>query len=260
MRTLSLALFGLFLSAACTLAQQQQSPGQQPKNQPPAAAPNDPKLDGYLTRWEQEMKNINTLSMECTRTDVNKTFQYKDTYTGGAKYMKPNLALLEMRQVGKPEKFEKFICTGTYLYQFAPQQKEIRAHQLPAKKEGQVGDDNFLSFLFGMKAEEAKRRYDLRLDREDQYYIYVKVFPRFPADKADFQEARLVLNKDSYMPRQLWFVHANGDETTWDIPRIQPGAQLKRDDFSVPQVPRDWKMVQVPKADEMQPRVYRPQK
>lgn len=262
MRFPCLALTGLALWTATAAAQQQQKPAQQPQQPPaqqPAAAPADPKLDGYLQRWEQEMKNISTLAIECSRIDNNKTFQYTDKFVGSAKYMKPNLAVLEMRKADKPEVFEKFICTGTFLYQYAPQQKEIRAHQLPPRKEGQVGEDNVLSFLFGMKSDEAKRRYDLRLEKEDQYYIYLKVFPRFPADKADFQEARLVLNKDNFLPRQLWFVHPNGDETTWDLPKVQSNIQLNRNDFTTPQVPKDWKMVQVPKTGDVPPRVYRPQ-
>ena len=41
-----------------------------------------------------------------------------------------------------------------------------------------MADDGFLSFLFGMKAAEARQRYDLRVDKVDQWYIYVEVIPR----------------------------------------------------------------------------------
>ena len=125
--------------------------------------------------------------------------------SGTARYMKPNLAMLEMQERGNPQRFEKYICTGTYLYEYAPQNKQVRVHELPAPRPGQVMDDNFLSFLFGMKADEARRRYDLRLVKEDQWYIYIEIHPRFSADKADFQRARLVLNSQTYLPRQLWF-------------------------------------------------------
>ena len=43
-----------------------------------------------------------------------------------------------------------------------------------------MANDNFLSFLFGMRAAEAKRRYDLKLEREDQHYYYIMVLPRLP--------------------------------------------------------------------------------
>src|SRR5262249_45575429 len=147
----------------------------------------------------------------------DKTFDTVQKFTGFAQYMKAgagatgmNLAMLELRPEGKGEISHKFICTGTFLYQFLPAQKEVRAYELPRPKPGQVAEDNFLSFLFGMKAEEAKRRYDLRLAKEDQWYVYVDILPRFPRDKADFQRARIVLNKDSFLPRQLWFEQPNG--------------------------------------------------
>ena len=100
---------------------------------------------------------------------------------------------------------------------------------------------------FGMKAEEAQRRYALTLAKEDTYYVYVDITPRFAADRAEFQRARLVLNKDNYLPRQLWFEHVNGNEVTWDIPRIQAnGAGIDRRTFDAPRAPAGWRLVMVP--------------
>jgi TIGR03009 family protein len=236
-------------------------PGQQPA--PPAAPPLDSEhnpLDKFLLRWEQEMKNVDTLAAQLSRVEENKTFQTVDVFVGTARYMKPNLASLEMQKKDKPDQTQKFVCSGQMLYEYAPAQKEIRAHPLPAPKPGQVSDDNFLSFLFGMKAEEAKRRYDIKVAKEDQWYVYLDVLPRFDADKADFQRARLVLNKDTFMPRQLWFEQPNKDTVTWDIPKIETKVPLKREEFLVPAVPQGWTMKQVSRASDMPPpRVVRPQ-
>jgi TIGR03009 family protein len=236
-------------------------PGQPPA--PPATPPLDPDhnpLDRFLLRWEQEMKNVETLVAQLSRVEENKTFQTVDVFVGTARYMKPNLASLEMQKKDKPDQFEKFVCNGQMLYQYVPAQKEIRAHQLPAPKPGQVSEDNFLSFLFGMKAEEAKRRYDIKVAKEDQWYVYLDVLPRFDADKADFQRSRLVLNKDTFMPRQLWFEQPNKDTVTWDIPKIETKVPLKREEFLVPPVPQGWNMKQVPRPiDQPPPRVVRPQ-
>jgi hypothetical protein len=170
-----------------------------------------------------------------------------------------NLGLLDLKKEGKPESAEKVICTGTFLYQFVPAQKEIRAYEIPKPKPGQVADDNFMGFLFGMKAEEAKRRYVLKLHKEDKYYIYLDITPRFAVDKADFQRARLVLDNKTFLPRQLWFEHANGNEVTWDIPKIQAGISLDRRTFDAPKPPAGWKLVTVPKTPEpAKPRVVRP--
>src|SRR6516225_263292 len=94
----------------------------------PPAAPE--QLDGILERWEQEMRSIQTISAKCVRTSLDKTavMNQQETFEGTAKYMKPNLAMLEMRLRGRPDVFEKFICTGTYLYEYAPANRQIRVH------------------------------------------------------------------------------------------------------------------------------------
>jgi TIGR03009 family protein len=198
---------------------------------------------------------VQTLASQCNRTELNKVFQSRDVFTGVAKYMKPNMAMLEMRHKTKPEIVEKYVCTGTFLYEYVPSKKEVRVHELPAPKSGQVADDNFLSFLFGMKAEEAKRRYDLKLAKEDQWYFYVEITPRFQVDKADFTRARLVLLKDRFLPRQLWFEQPNTNEVTWDIERIDSGARLDRNDFAPPTtLPAGWVLKREPKLDPNAPR------
>jgi TIGR03009 family protein len=149
---------------------------------------------------------------------------------------------------------EKFICTGPLLYEIRPQNKVMRIHELPPPQAGKVADDNFLSFLFGMKAEEAKRRYDLTLVKEDQWYVYLEIVPKLPADKADFQRARMVLNNKTFLPRELWFEQPNGNETKWDIPEIRSGAPLKNSDFAPPTPPKDWNVVRVPRPEAVPPR------
>jgi TIGR03009 family protein len=251
MRTHKFALAGVLLCGG-VLTAQQPSPGAAPTLDP---ARN--RLDALLLQWEKQMKGVQTLTAECTRRTVDKTFRTNEVFEGKAKYLKPNLAMLEMHKTGAPEVFEKFVCTGTYLYEYVPSNKVIRVHELPPPKPGQVSDDNFLSFLFGMKAEEAKRRYDLTLVKEDQYYIYIMIVPRFPADKADFQKARLVLTSNSFMPCQLWFEQPNGNEVQWDMPRLQTNPALNRQEFMAPAVPAGWSQMRV--QQNPAPRVVRPQ-
>ena len=135
----------------------------------------------------------------CAGTEVDKTFQATKVYEGTAQFLKPNMAILDLRDKRKPELFEEYICTGTFLYEFAPTNKTIRVHELPKTATGQA-DDNFLSFLFGMKAVDAKKRYDLKLSKEDQYYVYVDIVPKMPADKADFARPSWCLRRAPTCP------------------------------------------------------------
>ncbi len=257
MRPYGLVLATLLLAGAAASAQQT----------PPAAAPaaGPTALDGYLLRWEQEMQKVERLAAQLVRIDKNPVQNTATKVVGYAAYMKSgggptalNLGVIELKTEDGKELAEKYVVTGTYLYVFRPLEKEVRVYELPKPRPGQVANDNLMALLFGMKAGQAKSRYDLRLAKEDQYYIYVDIAPRVAEDRADFQRARLVLNKDNFLPRQLWFEHANGEETTWDIPRIQNGAQLDRRLFDAPKEPAGWKKVVVPPSEsEPKPRVIR---
>jgi TIGR03009 family protein len=269
MRYFGLTLAGLVLVGFTAYAQQAspgaaQNPGaNRPAGQAPAAAAPGPagnRLDSLLANWERALTSVQSISAQITRTSVDKTFRVAEVYEGTAKYLKPNLAMLEMKMKGKDQVFEKYICTGTFLYEYVPQEKVIRIHEMPPPKPGQVADDNFMSFLFGMRADEAKRRYELRLVKgppEDQWYYYLEILPRYPADKADFSKARLVLLAQTFLPRELWFEQPNGNEVKWDIPKIEQGVALNRADFTSPAPPPGWKMERVPRSNP-QPRVVRP--
>jgi TIGR03009 family protein len=260
MRVLCLTLAGILTISPNLLAQQ-------PPAQAPAPDPARDRLDALLLEWEAKMKSVDTLSAEVVRERVDNVFHNTVVYKGKAKYMRPNLALLELQRTDRPAIFEKYVCTGAYLYEYYLPNKELRFHELPNNR-GQVSDDNFLSFLFGMKAEEAKRRYDLRLvgDPNDKYYVYIEVYPRYPADKADFQKAQLALTKSTYLPRLLTFTEPNGNRIKWDISNIEVGAQIDRKEFTSPPLPPGWRYVRVPKAadngtaqEQVQPRVIRQQ-
>lgn len=265
MRLFGLAFASILLLAVTATARQ--TPPRLPAT--PALSPPipvDSVLDGYLQRWEQEMQKVQSLEAQMHRLDVDHTFNAKTEYEGVARYMKDgkgpstrNLALLEMRPKGQKDFSEKFICTGTYLYMFSPGTKEIKAYELPKTRPGEMADDNFLSFMFGMKAEEAKRRYDLKLDHQDDYYIYVNVTPRYPRDREDFQTARIVLYKKTFLPTQLYFRQPNNNEVQWDISpsNLRINIPLNQRAFEKPVTPKDWKFVQVPLGADAPPKIYR---
>ena len=251
MRHAWLALAVLLLAGGAVQGQQQQPPVAAP-----APAPLDPqnnRLDFLLLQWEAKMKEVDTLSAEVVREKDDRAFRVREIYEGQARYKKPNLALLELHRKDRPAVFEKFICTGSFLYEFNQDNKELRIHELPPPKPGQVSDDSFLSFLFGMRAEEAKRRYDMKLFKEDKNYVYLEILPKLPADKADFQKAYLALAQNTFLPRVLIFDEPNGNRVKWDIPMIDSGVKLDPREFTSPQLPAGWKAVRAPKVNEPQP-------
>jgi TIGR03009 family protein len=246
-----LVLTYLLLAGVSALAQGAPKSAAPPAT-PPAQPPNAAALDSHLQRWEQKMTELKSLYGTIKRTDTDKATGDVVKLVGTAEYLKDgkgatlqHLAVLQLNSERSNELFEKVVITGAQIYQFSPAAKEIKVFELPKSKPGQVGDDNVLSFLFGMKAETARKRYDLSMEKEDKFYIYINVLPLTQADKDDFKRARIVLNRDSYLPRQVWFEDRNGKTTTWDIPpeTLKPNANLKRSDFDSPKLPDGWKMV-----------------
>ncbi len=238
MRHCCLALVGLLIGQGMLIAQQ---PGQTTLD------PFRSKIDFVLVNWEKTMGSINSLVTQVQRTDVDKVFGRKDIFEGQAKYLKTkqgSLASLHLVKKGQPQKFEKFLITGTFLYQWVPQTKVIRVHDMPKPKTGNVSDENLVSFLFGMKAAQAKQRYHLTWINpppNDKWYYYVEIRPKTKADKADFARARLVLLRSTFLPRQLWFEDLNGSEITWDFQRVQTNVNLRVTDFAHPQLPNGWR-------------------
>jgi TIGR03009 family protein len=264
MRALYLTFSALLLGAAAVHAQL-----------PPATpqSPADPRLDQVLANWERSMTELTSFQATCVRTRLDKSFNSREEYEGKALFLKaaaanqPSRALLELANKKKKEIFEKYVCTGTFLYEYQPAEKLIRVHDMPQTKSGGIGDDNFLQFLFGMKAAEAKERYHMiyvPAPATDKWYHYLRILAKQPQDKADFSEARLVLMADTFLPRQLWYQQPNGNEITWDFPKVERNVNIPLSLFDAPrQLPPDWQMRRVearnlPPAN-VPPTVVRPQ-
>jgi TIGR03009 family protein len=248
MRILWLALLGAPLLALASFGQQPPQPAPNPQ---PAADPNEALLNEALARWEKAMDGLQSFAAQCERTSVDKTFQTTDVFIGTAKYLRNgqmNMASLELVKKTRKDVFEKYLINGRFLYQFAPQQKTIYQHELP--KPAQVGQNNFLSFIFGMRAAAAKQRYVLTWvppAANDKWYYYIDIRPRDAADKADFSRARLYLTASTFLPRRLWFEQPNGNEIMWDFPQVTPNAQINPQEFADPTPPPGWRIVQAPR-------------
>ncbi len=253
MRYVCLSLPALLFAAGVALTQQPSNP-----------APVDPRLEAVLINWEKAMTNVQSLTAEVHRTKLDKVYQTTEVFDGSASYLRgaagqTSRASLELFKKNQPQVFEKFLCTGNFLYEWAPSNKMIRRHELPQPKPGQVADDNFLSFLSGMKAEDAKARYQITYippPADDKWYQYLRIQSKLPSDKADFTEARLTLWGNNYLPRQLWFLEPQGNEVTWDFPRVTSPANLTPAHFGTPQLPAGWQFVTVPRQNPP-PRVLR---
>jgi TIGR03009 family protein len=228
-----------------------------PKAAPPPEPPDSDSVGRVLREWERASAAVETLVAHCTRTEENKTFQTKDVYEGTFHYMKPGCGMLEMHNKDKPDQLQKIVWSDKLLYLYSPDQKEIRAFAMPPGwsfpwpiKETA---DHQETFFFAKNLTEARRRYEIKLTKEDEWYYYLDIKPRTKADEAVFSRTRVVLSKGTYLPRQFWFEQANHDAVTWDISRIETPAPLKREDFEAPSVPPGWTMILTDGSKSMAP-------
>jgi TIGR03009 family protein len=232
------------------------------EEEPPALDPDNP-LDMALLRWQKAIEKVQTASCKVSRTDKDSIFKETRVFEGTFKYMKPRRWVLEVARKDNPQEREKWLRNGPVIYRFDFQDKKVFEWEIPAERELDplvripfIGplihsalDNCLFCFLGGMKAEDAKRRFALSLTKgkeNDSHYVYIDIQPREDRDKADFEVARLVLIKETYLPRQFWFRHPNRDETTWDIPKIETDVKLTREVFMLA-VPKGWKLVEFPK-------------
>ncbi|HEV8061692.1 MAG TPA: hypothetical protein VGP68_17580, partial [Gemmataceae bacterium] len=165
-------VLGLMLTCGSSaFAQQNQQQQQPPGIQNDASG----RLDAILAQWEAKMTGIKSLRAQLERQDEDKSFGSKELFVGTAHFQSPNLARLDLKRSDNPSIFECIVCTGQFTFQFVPAQKQVRVYDMGPAKKGQIAEDNFLSFLIGMKAADAKRRYELKLVKEDVNYLYIEV-------------------------------------------------------------------------------------
>ena len=235
MRRFCITLGGLLLVPIWATAQQ-----------PAAADPNAAKMDEILTQWEKAMTNLNSVHTAVSRNTIKKTFQTVEKFSGEAKFLKTGAnqpcraSLYLAKDKMEQDVYEKYICTGTYIFSFDPANKVIKYAEQQRAGQGHLGD-NFLEFLFGMKKEEATKRYRFIYVPSDKNYHYLRVLPRYKEDEKQFKEARVALNVTNFLPRQLWLLQSNDDEVTWDFPRMNVNIEIRPQEFENPAQPKGWK-------------------
>ena len=231
-------------------------------------------LDRLLQYWQREAARTVKLQaqFEATRKFNNFGGVVK-SYHGLAKFMRlPDNTyglLIQLVEKDQPQRYERYLCTGTHFYIFRPEEKTVYFHTLPPRKAHEVPDQGPMSFLFGISADEAKKRYKMAITQQDEWYTYVQIEPLFPKDQVDFLYARLaVLNKPTraipqYYPRQIYWVEPQKVEVTWDMVQLlqnESATQVERRDFAAPQIPSGWQLKPIQQPSQPnQPSVVRPQ-
>lgn len=272
--------FALILAMLPSFAVLAQAP-----NGPPAAGPGQPaaggatapaqakptvspesaaqRLDAILDSWQLQNSSIESLygKFLCKKKYNNLQGQLK-YFDGTAKFLKlpggtfgANITLNEFDAKGwKKDCYEKFVFTGGFLYMFDPVGKVMLVQAVPPPPPGQKPEDGPMPFsIFLLKKQDAKARFDLRVQAIDPHYTYIEIRPKYPADQQEFIFARIaVMNQQLQvngkvpipkdMIRELYWVEPNKAEVTWEMKLIEPNSpQVTRADVANPETPPGWK-------------------
>ena len=176
-----------------------------------------------LAEWEKQSRKVVNLSVPFERVD--KSAAWGDEYFSGRAVLKaPNLACLEFKKckldpegkpltkpnangdpawVLEPEPTERVVCTGKEVLQYDYAKKAVYVFPLDKEARMKALQEGPLPFLFNMKADEATRRYGMRLLQEDDREYLIAIVPNDPSDRSNFERAFLWLSKANFLPNRL---------------------------------------------------------
>jgi TIGR03009 family protein len=183
----------------------------------------DPKrLNELLSGWEQKSKAMRDLECEFQRITRDRLFKTELVEYGKASAIKPYRGRLDlMDEKGNPTQI--FIYTGKKIHQYDFEKKQETVHVLPDAEAGQSMPGP-LGFVYGMSAAEARARFDLTLVREFSQggaeYAEIRATPRTQIDQQEYKLAQILVDKKTFLPKELRIIETNGNEQHWLFDRL----------------------------------------
>ncbi|MBL8825022.1 MAG: hypothetical protein JNJ77_20710 [Planctomycetia bacterium] len=238
-------MFGLLLVCSSLQAQTQGTTGAQPGQQQPAqqqqsaAQPvmtpeQKAALEGILQSWESDAKGLQSLLVQFKVSEKDPTFNKTTVSFGEAKVLKMptgqyglKLEIFELDKNGNPDPKKikrKYVCSGVWFYNFDIAAKTIWVQQL--QNQNVRPDDGPFAFLFGMKAVDARKRFDMNIVQSDQNYNWIRVVPLTDQDRRDFTIAQLGVVKFANQispkdfPLTIQWREPGKAEITWEFKAV----------------------------------------
>jgi TIGR03009 family protein len=203
-----------------------------PKGEPLRIEKLSPELEKILKDWEFQTSKFNTMAGGFMRYRYDKTFEIEKRAEGKFVYEAPDKGNYELRaakiekgtvsqKIGetgtpyavKPDEPERWVCNGKKVIKINDKEKTYEEVEIPSESQGQNIIDGPLPFLFGMKAEKAKRRYKFTLKKRDESEIKLEVIPRMPTDAANWVKATVIIEAKTYKPKAIKLLDPTGGES-----------------------------------------------
>jgi TIGR03009 family protein len=251
--------------------QERQAPPQQAEAARAGAAPANPEqMEWILKQWEHQSSLLKSLDVRLLRIDDTPAWGDREYYEGRALFQAPNLALIDFNKVTldenkKPVKdakgnfvsspFERIVCTGDEVWQYRSDSQQIFIFPLQKDQQKKAIEEGPLPFLFNMRGEDAKQRYQMTLMTVDQktgtYGISIK--PKLKEDRDSFSLAFVNLDQKYLLPTRIIMLSPDGkSKKDFQIDRRNtfPNKPINPGNFQGKPLGPPWKVVRNPAGEE----------
>jgi hypothetical protein len=77
-----------------------------------------------------------------------------------------------------------------------------------------------VGLLISLKPGQAQKRFNIKLTKDNENYAYIEAFPKDNDDRTYFSRAQLVIERNSCLPRRLWYVDDSRDAVTYNFTQL----------------------------------------
>lgn len=199
-----------------------------------------PELQKLLVEWERASGRIDRLQGHHMRRVYDMVFKVEKWSVGKFYHERPDKGRIDIEPAPikpgtvssrvdpttqkpftlEPDMAEQWICDGKRIMEVNAKAKEAAIFSIPPRAQGENIMNGPLPFLFGMPAETAKKRYQLTLvsdkvdPRSRRRQIQIRALPRWQQDRANWKEARIILDHPTYLPLHVKLVDSAGTKET----------------------------------------------
>lgn len=237
------------------------------------AKPVDPaKMEWLLKQWEKQSSLLKTLDVTFLRIDNTPAWDDLEYYEGRALFKSPNKAFINFEKIKQDEnkkpikdpnskdpkktKFlttpsERIICTGEEVWQYKSDTQQIFIFPLGKEEQAKALEEGPLPFLFNMKADDARKRYQMTLMAEDQNTYGVSIKPRLEVDTESFSLAFVKLDKRFLLPVYIRMLSPDGkSQKEFKLGPLYPNKAVNEKNFEGKPLGPPWKVVRNPAGEE----------
>lgn len=225
-------------------------------------------MEWILKQWERQSSLLKTLDVRLLRVDDIPAWGDKEYYEGRALFQSPNLALIDFNKVKLDENkhpvkdakgnyvttpYERIVCTGEEVWQYRSDSQQIFIFPLQKDQRKKAIEEGPLPFLFNMRAEDAKQRYQMTLMTiDDKTKTYgIRIMPKLKEDKESFSVAFVNLDQKYLLPKRIIMLSPDGkSKKSFQLTQTSHNKPVNSHNFEGKPLGPPWKIVRNPDGEQ----------